>query len=72
MTEQIEKPDTPTMQKAVDALRGLIGSTRSQQYRDATVRMAADIMELGIDQIDLLYRLLVELQKSLDEGEGDS
>jgi urease accessory protein UreF len=58
-----ERPDTDTMQNAVDALRRmLVGEDQPRQLRDATARMGADMLELAIDWLSDQHGLIVQLQ----------
>lgn len=70
-------PDTGPLVRAADALRGLLVGEHPAEYRDATIRMAADIMELQTDWLMDQHRLIrtqsetVEtLQASLIELNG--
>lgn len=57
-----ERPDTDTMQRAVDALRGLlVGEDQPRSLRDATVRMGADMLELAVDWLSDQHRLIEQL-----------
>lgn len=57
-----DRPDTATMQRAVDALRGLlVGEDQPRQLRDATVRMGADMLELAVDWLSDQHRLIEHL-----------
>lgn len=59
-----ERPDTDTMQNAVDALRRmLVGEDQPRQLRDATARMGADMLELAIDWLSDQHGLIVQLQQ---------
>ena len=58
-----DRPDTDTMQRAVDAMRGLlVGEDQPRQLRDATVRMGADMLELCVDWLSDQHGLIVQLQ----------
>lgn len=53
-----EAPNTAPMQRAADALRGLLVGEHSPAYREATIRMAVDMMELQTDWLMDQHRLI--------------
>lgn len=66
-----DRPDTATMQRAVDALRGLlVGEDQPRPLRDATVRMGADMLELTVDWLSDQHDLIVQLQQPPPRPEG--
>lgn len=65
-----EAPDTEPMQRAADALRGLLVEDKGETYREATIRMAADIMELQTDWLMDQHRLIVSQSDSLTQLNG--
>lgn len=62
MTDGVaDRPDTATLQRAVDALRGLLVKPEPKPIVDATVRMGADMLELTVDWLADQHRLIEQL-----------
>lgn len=61
----VERPDSATMQKAVDALRGLLKGDADARTIHLTVAMAADMMELQIDWLMEQHRVIETLTRDM-------
>lgn len=59
-----EKPDTRPMTRMADHLRGLTVGDHSDDYRNATVKASADMMELQTDWL-VAQHLMLENQQRL-------
>lgn len=64
-----EKPDTLPMTRMADHLRGLLVGEHSDQYRAATVKASADMMELQTDWLVAQHQLM-EQQNGLIEQQS--
>ena len=53
-----DRPNTEPMTRAADALRSLLVDDRDPEYLRATIRMAADMMELQTDWLMDQHRLI--------------